>query len=219
MRNFFAASALALAAAAPTLASAEGVSVSAGATVASKYVTSGTELTKGPAFQPWMEAEFNGAYFGVWGSNVSAALAGNNTWESDVYVGYRNEFAGVSYDASYTRFYMNKTSGFTDEVALAVSYDITEQYSIGAKVAYDPSDKPLNNAKLIAGYKHNDKLSFEAVYGKKSTVRGYEYFTVGASYALNDNYAVSLSYHDNSGKKAGNGEVVVLALDYNFSFK
>ncbi|MFC0280838.1 TorF family putative porin [Falsigemmobacter intermedius] len=220
MRNLIAASALALAAAAPSIASAEGLSYSAGATVASKYVSSGSAYTKGAAFQPWIEAEYNGAYLGVWGSNLSADLNEGNTWETDVFVGYRNSFAGVSYDVSYTKFFFNKDSSInSDEVALAVSYDFNEQFSLGAKVMVDPSDyRNTGNGRLIAGYNYNDKLSFEAVAGKKSLNAGaaYEYYSVGASYAINDEYAVSLTQIKKSGV---NAQRTVLALDYGFSFK
>lgn len=220
MRNLIAASALALAAAAPSIVSAEGLNYSFGATVASKYVSSAVAQSNGAAFQPWIEAEYNGAYIGAWGSNVSEELAGGNTWETDVFVGYRNAYMGLNYDLSYTKFFYNHDSSYdSDEVALAVSYDITEQFSLGAKFMVDPTDyRNSGNGRIIAGYAYDDKLSFEAVAGKKSLNGGaaYEYYSAGASYALNDQYAVSLTQIARSGKKA---DQTVLALDYAFSFK
>lgn len=221
MRNLIAASALALAAAAPSIASAEGLTYSAGATVASKYISgSASVYTKGAAFQPWLEAEYNGAYFGYWGSNVDPELntteAGDrDSWEHDVYVGYRNSFNGINYDATYTRFYMNKSGNAGDEVSLAVNYDFTEQFNLGAKIMVDPSDyRRSGNGRLIAKYKLDDKIAFKATAGKVS--HGHEYYTLGASYALNDEYAVSLTQIKKSGVEA---QRTVLALDYAFSFK
>ena len=218
MRNLIVASALALAAAAPSIASAEGVSVSAGATVASKYVTSsGSVLTKGPAFQPWMEAEFNGAYFGYWGSNVDPELDGadRNSWEHDIYVGYRNEVAGFAYDVAYTKFYMNKSGAADDEVAVTVKYEINDQFNLGAKVAWEPTANAQTNSRVFAGYNFDDKLSFKATYGKKSH-GGHEYVSLAASYALNDDYSLTLTQLSRSDRKA---DQTVLALDYAFSFK
>jgi|GEM_PF-690620 len=223
MRNLIVASALALAAAAPSIASAEGVSVSAGATVASEYVsTSGAKATNGLAFQPWIEAEYMGGYVGYWGSNLSEELNDGDTWENDFYVGYRNSVAGFNYDIAYTWFYNNKSGRAGDEVALKVSYDINDQLSLGAKVAYDPAPQHATDFRVFANYKYDDKLSFNALAGKQNH-GGREFYVVGATYALNDDYAVSVKYQ-NVGA-AGNAEgsfakdKVVVALDYTFSFK
>lgn len=217
MRTFFAASALALAIAAP--AAAQELSFSAGATVASKYVSSGAEAaTKGGAFQPWVQADIAGFYAGAWGSNVAEELNNGNTWETDLYIGYAGEYAGVAYDVSYTHFYYNKNDSLdAGEWAFSLGYDVTEQLNLSAKVKLDPEAREYTNTSLTAAYAVNDVISLEATYGTKSHSRN-DYWSIGGSYALNDQYAVSLTYkdHDIKGTK---GEHVVLALDYTFSFK
>ncbi|RRH75090.1 TorF family putative porin [Falsigemmobacter faecalis] len=223
MRNLIVASALALAAAAPSIASAEGVAVSAGATVASQYVsTSGAKGTNGLAFQPWIEAEYMGGYVGYWGSNLSEELNAGDTWENDFYVGYRNSVAGFNYDVAYTWFYNNRSGvAAGEEVSLKVSYAINDQLSLGAKVAYDPAPQHNTDVRIFANYKLDDKLSFNAVAGKKNH-GGREFYVLGATYALNDDYAVSLKYQDTArtGGAAGYAnDKIVVALDYTFSFK
>ena len=102
MRSALVSTALALGLAIPTFASAEGLSVSYGATLTSRYLANGIKQTTGAAFQPWVEAEIQGFFFGTWASNTDAAITGSD-WEVDLYAGYRNEVGAFNYDLSYAR--------------------------------------------------------------------------------------------------------------------
>ncbi|MFN3646528.1 MAG: hypothetical protein ACK4S2_08435 [Gemmobacter sp.] len=80
-------------------------------------------------------------------------------------------------------------------------------------MAHDPSAK-VTNTSLSMGYAINDKLSLEAKYGKINK-GGHKYWSVGGSYAINDNFGIGLAYHDTNISKG----LAVLSLDYSFSFR
>ena len=217
MRSIIASSALALAIAVPGLAAAQELKFSGGATIATKYVADGIEQTKGLAFQPWIEGEINGFYFGAWMSNVDKTLLGGDSVETDLYVGYRGEAGILSYDVGYTRYYYNKSGNCCGDLHLALGVAATDKLTLGTKIKHNPS-KSTNPAKqsnlsVSADYAFTDQFSMGAIYGKV-TKGGMKYWSVGASYALSDAFAIGLTYHDTNVSKG----VAVLSLDYAFSF-
>ncbi|MDX5358837.1 MAG: TorF family putative porin [Rhodobacterales bacterium] len=218
MRSIIATSALALAIAVPGLAAAQELKFSAGATLASQYVADGIEQTKGIAFQPWVEGEIGGFYFGAWLSNTDKAIVGSSS-EIDLYVGYRGEVGMFSYDVGYTRYYyQNPKVDCCGDIIVQLGLAPTDKLSLGTKVKYNPS-KSTNptkayNLSISADYALTDKFSMGAVYGKV-TKGGMKYWSVGGSYAINDDLALGLSWNDTNTTKG----VAVLALDYAFSFK
>ena len=213
MRLFLATSALALAAALPGAAAAQQLSFSGGATLTSEYVASGKKQSDGPAFQPWIEGEINGFYFGAWMSNVDKTILGGDTIETDLYFGYRNEVGKFSYDLGYARYFYNNSGNCCGEVILNLGYGLTDALSMGVRVAHDPSAK-VTNTSLSAGYAFSDKFSMEAKYGKINK-GGHKYWSVGGSYAINDSFGIGLAYHDTNVSKG----LAVLSLDYSFSFR
>ncbi|MFN6979005.1 MAG: TorF family putative porin, partial [Gemmobacter sp.] len=103
-----AAAVLALAAAFPVSGRAEGVTLTFGATIASEYESNGLRQSNGIAFQPSVEAEYRGFYAGIWASNVDQAIIGpGDTFEYDLYAGYRNTVGAFSYDLSYAHYFYN----------------------------------------------------------------------------------------------------------------
>lgn len=213
MRKFLASTALVAALAAPTFAAAEGLSFSAGATLTSHYLANGIKQTSGVAFQPWVEGEVNGFYFGAWLSNTSKAIVGSSS-EIDLYFGYRSEIGKFSYDVGYARyFYQNPRVDCCGEIIVNLGFAATDALSLGVRVAHDPKAK-VTNSSLSAGYALSDKFSLEAKYGKINK-GGHKYWSVGGSYAINDSFGIGLAYHDTSITKG----VAVLSLDYSFSFR
>lgn len=214
MRKFLTSTAFAAAAlAAPSLAAAQGLSFSGGVTLTSEYVANGIKQSDGPAFQPWIEGEINGFYFGAWMSNVDRVITGSSS-EIDLYFGYRNEVGKFSYDIGYARyFYQNPRVNCCGEIIGNFGYAVTDALSLGLRVAHDPTAK-VTNTSVSMGYAVNDKLSLEAKYGKINK-GGQKYWSVGGSYAINDSFGVGLAYHDTSISKG----LAVLSLDYSFSFR
>lgn len=213
MRNFLTTSALLVALSAPSIVAAEALTFSGGATLTSRYVSNGIRQSDGLAFQPWIEGEVNGFYFGAWGSNVSKDLLGQST-EIDLYVGYRNEVGQFSYDLGYAHyFYRGPKEDCCGEVILAMGYAVTEELGLGLTLKYDP-DAKVTNSSLNASYAVNDKISLDGEIGKINK-GGHRYWSLGGSYAINEALAASLSYHDSNIDKG----TAVLALDYSFNFR
>lgn len=218
MRKFLASTALVVAIAAPTFAAAEGLSFSGGATLTSRYVADGIEQTTGAAFQPWIEGEINGFYFGAWMSNTARAITGSST-EIDLYLGYRGEVGMVSYDIGYARYlYRNPKFDCCGDLILSLGVAPTDKLSLGFKIKHNPSKSSnptkASNLSLSADYAVTDKFALGAVYGKV-TKGGMKYWSVGGSYAVSDSFGLGLAWHDTSVSKG----LAVLSLDYSFSFR
>lgn len=210
MRSALVSTALALGLVLPTVASAEGLSVSYGATLTSRYLANGIEQTTGAAFQPWVEADIQGFYFGAWASNTDAAITGSD-WEVDLYAGYRNEVGAFSYDLSYARYYYRSPSvNCCGEIILSMGVAASDALSLGVRFAHDPA-ADVTNSRLSVDYAVNDKLGLSAQIGTISN-GGHDYWNVGGSYAISDNFSVSAAYHDTSITTG----LAVLSLDVSF---
>ncbi|MFN4172897.1 MAG: TorF family putative porin [Pseudorhodobacter sp.] len=213
MRRFLASTALLALLPMSGAVQAQEISVSAGATLTSRYMSSGIEHSDGFALQPWVEAEVNGFYAGVWASNVSKTLIGSSA-EIDLYVGYRNEVGKFSYDLGYARyFYRSPNVDCCGEVYLEMGYAVTDQLSLGGKVAYDPKAK-VTNTSLNAAFSFTDQLSVDARIGKLSK-GGHRYWQVGGSYAVNDNVSLGLAWHDTNISKGR----LVASMDFSFAIR
>lgn len=213
MRHLLAATALATGLAIPGFASAQDLSVTAGASFTSRYVSNGFRQTNGAAFQPWVEAEYRGFYLGLWASNTAASITGS-TVEVDLYLGYRGEVGKFSYDFSYWRYYYrNPSVNCCGEAIVALGYAPTDALSFGLAVARDPVADYYDTA-VSVDYALNDKFGLTANYGSV-TNGGVDYWSFGGSYAFNDNVNVSGIWHDND----VNDGTFVVSLDTSFSIR
>jgi uncharacterized protein (TIGR02001 family) len=97
----------------------------AGATLTSNYLVDGlTQTQDGPAFQPYLEVEFPpGFYVGAWLSNVDFG-DDTDSLETDLYIGFRGEAAGFSYDIKYYRYYYNETGYCCGEIEAIAEFPI-----------------------------------------------------------------------------------------------
>lgn len=190
-------------------ASAE-VTVSYGATFTSRYVASGIEQSSGSAIQPWVELGYNGAYVGLWASNVSRAGLGASA-EVDLTFGYRGEAGNLAYDIGYARyFYTGPYSNCCGDFVLDLSASPTEQSTFGMRVTYDPSAN-VANARVSVDYAPSDSLGLNLAFGSISN-GGHEYWSAGTSYAINDNLSVSAAWNDTNVTKG----VAVLSVDLSY---
>ena len=210
MKLLLSASALALGLSLPSISSAQEVTVSSGFSVTSEYVSNGLKQSDGPAFQPWVEVGASGFYLGLWASNTSVAFTGSK-YEVDIYGGYRGELGKFSYDVGYARYYYYKPYfDCCGEAYLQMGYAVSDKFDVAVKFLHDPTAK-VTNSKLMLAYGVTDKISLSAEAGKYSA-GGRSYGSVKASYAINDMFSVSASYHDSSVSKG----LGVISLDASF---
>lgn len=213
MRAFLTASALAIAVAAPSVAAAQDLTVDAGFTLTSRYVSSGIAYSKGAAVQPYVELGVAGFYAGVWASNVSGPNSAPATREIDLYFGYRNEVGILSYDVGYARYTYNKGVGNAGEFLLSMEVAPTDMFTLGAALAYDNKAK-VTNSSVSVGFAVNDKIGLHAGVGRVNK-GGQRYWNVGGSYAFTDQLSADLTYHNTNQSKG----LAVLSLSYNFSLR
>jgi len=238
MRRIVASSALALAIAVPSLAAAQEINYSAGATVASKYVFKGVQLSKAGTFQPWIEAEYNGIYGNLWATNMDKHRGGfGASAELDVTLGYRNEYAGLNYEFGYTRYLVNNTHNYVNplgadqsgEIFINLAGTAYQNLDLALKTTYNPKSERFG-AVAIASYAVDEQLSFNVAAGQLSHHDGHDFFSVGAAYAINDQLTASVNWIDTDenikGSTLANGYPVpyaknlwVASLDYKFSFR
>jgi uncharacterized protein (TIGR02001 family) len=192
---------------------AQDFSITAGATLTSRYVSNGIPFSKGVAFQPYVEVEASGFYGGIWASNVGGA--GNPKYEVDLYAGYRNEVGIFSYDLSYARYFYRNPNSYDGEVILRLGLAPAETFSLGAqfKRNYITKDK---NYSITANWDVIENISLSATAGRvDSTTSPSSYYIVSSSYSVTDELSASLAFHNNSTTKG----LAVLSLSYNFSFQ
>jgi predicted porin len=163
-------------------------------------VTGGLELEfvldehdSGQALIGYVEAESNGFYGGVWAQVANESLFN----EVDLYLGYRAERGQLSYDIYYTRYFFPDDGGdCCGDVTLELAYALTPQVSVGTELAYDPQNE-LGSAYLLADFALTDQIGLSAQYGFYDTgADKAAEWEIGASYALTDATAVSLTYLD-----------------------
>ena len=176
-----------------------------------------SQTNLGPALQGGFDLGFkNGAYIGVWGSNVSNWTSPNGSgMELDVYGGYATELAsGVGLDFGLLRYIYPSNentpkSADTTEAYLGVSYGfVSYKYSrmISENWFTYPAQKGSVYHDLTFEVPLNDQVTLIAHYGVQK-IKGnpagstagtglvdFSDYKVGISYALADDYSVGLDY-------------------------
>lgn len=197
---------------------------SGGVTLTSRYISSGVEQSKGAAIQPWLEGDYNGVYFGAWGSTVSKEIMGDDIYEVDLYLGYRSEIGKFSYDLSYARYYYNEMYDgeyVYRDVVLSLGYAASEQVSVGTTLKHNTQsgDERVLNSSIFADYAVNDKIGLNATFGNVNYnaigVADYDYWSIGGSYALSDALSFTLSWNDTN-RDGADDAIAIVALDYSF---
>lgn len=198
---------------APAVAHAEDINIYGGVTLTSNYVFRGVTFSDdGPAVQPYLEAEWNGFYAGVWGSNVDFGPGTTDDFEVDYYLGYRGETSGgFSYDINYALFTFDDTGECCGEFNLVLGVPVTDKVNLSAVFAYDPEAGALASG-LGAAYAFNDTWSVSGTFGRDELL-SHNYWDAGVSYALNDTTSIDLRYHDTSSTEA----LLVAAVSFDFT--
>lgn len=178
---------LALAVALP--ASAQ-VSFSYGATLTSNYISRGfTQSNNGVAFQPWVEADFNGFYLGLWGSNVAGW---GDTVEIDVYGGYRWSVGNTSVDIGYARYFYISSGDAGGELYALIEHDAGGATLFGGAYFSFPGAIALTDVHIGGSFGLFDRTTGSMRVGRAG---GNSYGDVGVSYAVTDNIEVDGRVH------------------------
>lgn len=172
--------------------------------VVSDYVFRGVSQTdEEPAIQGGIDITAGSFYAGVWGSNVD--FFDDTDAEVDFYGGFRGEAVGFALDAGVIFYAYVNEPNFADynytEFKLAASRAVGPA-SIGAAVYYSPDffgvDEAATYYEVNGSFAPMDKLTVSGAVGQQTLDVSDDYVTwnIGATYALLDNVAIDVRYHD-----------------------
>lgn len=215
-------------AASASMAHAQELEVYAGFAVTSEYVSQGLRFSDGPAIQPYLELGFGGLYGGAYLSNVEPDIALANR-EVGVYLGFRGEVGAFSYDASAYRYmYDEAFPGFppTDynEFIFSGTYGVNDALNLTGRIAHAPEFEQNDLSLTVDYYTNLPGLALAASVGSVETNFGdWIYWSVGGSYAFNDNVSLDLSYHDTDADPAlglsNTDGLFVATVSFDFSLR
>jgi len=194
------------------------VEYSANMSMTSNYVWRGmTQNSNTIAVQGGLDVAYANFYAGVWGSPVDFGDAANS--EIDLYVGYANEFNGVSYDVNYCQY---TYPGVTDdanfgEASLTLGYDfgmasVSGKYYVGVKTDnFDAQDGYEFGVSVPVAM----EITLDGTYGDYDNVG--QYYSVGASKTFGK-FDISLAYtgmdFDATGSKSENNLVATIGTSF-----
>jgi len=173
--------------------------------VVSDYVFRGVSQTnEDPALQGGIDATFAGGFYaGTWASMVD--FGDDTDAEIDLYGGYRTEAAGYALDFGVLGYFYVNEPGAADynfvEFKAAASRAIGPA-TLGAAVYYSPDffgvDDEATYLEANAAYAVADKWTISGAVGHQwlDVTDDYTTWNLGLAYALTDNLAVDVRYHD-----------------------
>jgi len=186
-------------------ASAQDFGISANAALTSDYVFRGaSQSDEDAAFQAGVDVTSGSVYAGAWASTVE--FNDGTDAEIDLYGGYRTEAAGYALDFGVVGYLYAGDPSTSDydyfEVKAAASRSVGA-FTVGGALYYSPdffgaADEEALYVELNAAFSPAEKWNFSAAVGNQYLDVSDDYVTwnVGGSYALTDNLAIDLRYHD-----------------------
>jgi uncharacterized protein (TIGR02001 family) len=189
--------------AAPASAQSD-IDVAFNAGVVSDYVFRGYSQTgEDPAIQGGVDLTSGSFYAGAWASNVD--FGDDTDAEFDIYGGYRTEASGFALDFGVIGYLYAGAPDEADynyaEVKAAASRAVGPA-TIGAAVYYSPdffgADEAATYAEINGAFSPADKWTVSGAVGQQwlDVTDDYATWNVGVAYALTDNLAVDVRYHD-----------------------
>jgi uncharacterized protein (TIGR02001 family) len=189
--------------------------VSATISLTSDYVFRGVSQTdNGPAVQGSFDYTQGMFYAGAWGSNVDFGPFGttHGSMELDAYVGVTPTTGPIDWDLSLVGyFYPNgDDAAFGGEMdyfegIVGASTKLTEQFTLGAQLAYSPEYFGEVGDSLYyevnGAFAFNDAVSVSAAWGTQTfddngaAGPDWETWNIGGSYAVHG-FTFDLRYHD-----------------------
>jgi len=207
------------------------VEVSANVALTSNYVWRGmTQSDNSPAVQGGFDLGLNGFYIGTWASNID--FNSDASVEIDVYGGYANEIAGITYDINYCQYmYPSETDELNfGEASITLGYDF-KLASVSAKYYWGVDTNDVSNDSEN-GWKPEDgfevgvsvplpmDITADATYGDYDEMG--QYYSVSVSKSFNQ-FDLSVAYtgmdfDSNTGGHDGDGSENHLVVTLGASF-
>ncbi|MGV3577451.1 TorF family putative porin [Brevundimonas sp.] len=177
------------------------------AAVGSDYVFRGVSQTEeDPAISAGVDVNAGSFYAGAWASNVSFVGDTDTKAEVDLYGGYRTETAGWNLDLGVVGYlYTGQPDGADyDYVELkAAASRAVGPATVGAAVYWSPdffgaAEDEATYVEANAAFSPAVKWTVSGALGRQFVSSDFDYTTwnVGAAYALTDNLALDVRYHD-----------------------
>lgn len=206
-------------------AMAEELKLSYNVGIASDYVFRGVSNTnEDPQIFGGIDATYGIGYAGVWASNVDFGTDDPSV-EVDLYAGVKPTVGDTALDLGVVYYGYVDDKGATPgsysyfELKAAASRPVGPA-TVGLAAYYSP-EFPFKTGKALyyevnGSLPVNDKLSVSAALGHQEIDSAGDYATwnIGGTYAISDNLAVDLRYHDTDehgyGKNYGDRVVVSL---------
>lgn len=207
LRMSLAAAALLIAAAPHAALAQDRPEIAWNVAAASDYVFRGVSQTEEePALSGGVDLTAGSFYAGGWASNVSFPGDDDTNAEFDLYGGFRPEVGGWNLDLGVVGyFYAGQPDGADyDYVELkAAASRAVGPATVGAAVYWSPdffgaAEDEATYVEANAAFAPGDRWTVSGAVGRQFVSSDFDYTTwnVGAAYALTDNLAVDVRYHD-----------------------
>ncbi len=185
---------------------AEAQEVSANVSLSSDYVFRGVSQTEGdPAVAAGVDLEHGVFYAGGWVSNISYAGDDETTLEGDLYAGFRPTLGGFDMDFGVIGYLYDDPSGSGyDYVELkAAASRAVGPATLGAAVYWSPdffgaTEDEATYVEANASFVPADRWTVSGALGRQFLSSDFDYTTwnLGAAYAVTENLALDVRYHD-----------------------
>lgn len=172
--------------------------------VTSDYVFRGfSQTSEDPALFGGVDVTSGDFYVGAWASNVD--FGDGTDAEVDIYGGYRTEVSGFAVDVGIVGYlYVSQPTGADYDYAefKAAASRAIGPLTVGAVVYWSPDffgiDDEATYVEANASFTPAPKWSVSGAVGHQSLDVNADYTTwnAGVAYAVSDNVAVDLRYHD-----------------------
>jgi uncharacterized protein (TIGR02001 family) len=192
--------------------------------VTSDYVFRGySQTTEDPAIFGGVDVTVGSFYAGAWASNVD--FGDDTDAEFDIYGGYRTEASGFAVDVGVVGYlYVSQPAGADYDYAefKAAASRAFGPVTLGAAVYWSPdffgADEEATYVEANAAFSPAAKWTVSGAVGHQALDVNADYTTwnAGVAYAVSDNVAIDVRYHDTDVTGPLSDDRVVGALKFVF---
>ena len=192
--------------------------------VTSDYVFRGySQTTEDPAIFGGVDVTVGSFYAGAWASNVD--FGDDTDAEFDIYGGYRTEASGFAVDVGVVGYlYVSQPAGADYDYAefKAAASRAFGPVTLGAAVYWSPdflgADEEATYVEANAAFSPAAKWTVSGAVGHQALDVNADYATwnAGVAYAVSDNVAIDVRYHDTDVTGPLSDDRVVGALKFVF---
>jgi uncharacterized protein (TIGR02001 family) len=192
--------------------------------VTSDYVFRGySQTSEDPAIFGGVDVTVGSFYAGAWASNVD--FGDDTDAEVDIYGGYRTEVSGFAVDVGVVGYlYVSQPAGADYDYAefKAAASRAFGPVTLGAAVYWSPdffgADEEATYVEANAAFSPAAKWTVSGAVGHQALDVNADYATwnAGVAYAVSDNVAIDVRYHDTDVTGPLSDDRVVGALKFVF---